>query len=53
MDKVTVGVVIALLGAASFIQSFALEGTAQYVYFSVGIILAIGGAIYAAKQIRD
>jgi len=52
MDKITVGVIIGLAGLISFLQSFSLEGTAQYVYFIVGLILLIGGAIYAAKQIK-
>lgn len=53
MDKITVGVMVGILGLVSFIQSFATQGTAQYIYFGVGVVLAIGGTIYAAKQIRD
>jgi len=49
LDKQTIGVIIALLGLVSFIQSFSLKGNPQYVYLVIGIVLIIGGIIYAKK----
>ena len=49
MDKQTIGVVIALLGAVSFMQSFSLVGNSKMIYLILGIALVIGGLIYAKK----
>ena len=49
LDRQTIGVVIAILGAVSFMQSFNLEGSSKTIYLVIGLILVIGGLIYAKK----
>lgn len=50
MDDKTVGVIVFLIGIASFLQSFNLISTPQIVYFVVGLALMLGGLIYARKK---
>ena len=50
MDNKTIGAIVFLLGLVSFLQSFNLTGTSQIAYFVVGLILVLGGLIYARKK---
>ncbi len=47
MEKNTIGVIIALIGLILFLQSFNLEDIQKIIYLIIGIIMIIGGIIYA------
>lgn len=46
MDNKTIGTVFALAGLFSFLYSFNMQ-TNQQVYFWTGVILFVGGLLYA------
>lgn len=50
MERDTIGIVIFLIGVVTFLQSFSLEATKQYAYLVVGVVLIVGGLLYARTK---
>jgi len=50
LDNKTIGVIVFLIGIVSFLQSFKLAETQQTIYFTIGLILIIGGLFYTRKK---
>lgn len=50
MDNKTIGIVVALAGVVTFLYSFG--ETIKAVYFIVGLVLIIGGLLFA-KYVKD
>ena len=46
MDNKTIGIVFAIMGVVSFLYSFSIEAAKQ-IYFWTGIVLVVGGLLYA------
>lgn len=46
MENKYIGIIIALAGIVSFIASFSIQ-TNQQMYFWVGLVMLIGGLLYA------
>jgi len=46
VDNKTIGIVFSLVGIVGFLYSFSIE-TSRQIYFWTGIVLVIGGLLYA------